>query len=220
VRTAIALDEVASTMRHTALNDVAAMSALLYRLRRGIESSPLAENPEMIHVLRALETRIAGASGKLAVRFMAPAGRAERAGLGAAIRAIVAALAPSAEVALPWGAGEEGWAAIARDELEVGLGCLLENAVEAVQLAGRGTITVRAVESKSVLALEVADDAETIDAERADKLFDPFFTTRPGHPGLGLKISRAVAHRWEGELVLTPRSPAGLAARLELPRAP
>jgi C4-dicarboxylate-specific signal transduction histidine kinase len=220
VRTLIALDEVASTMRHTALNDIAAMSALLYRLRRGIENSPLAENPEMLHVLHALETRIAGASGKLAVRFLPPAGRSARAEITEAVRAVVAAMAPTATLEIPWAPSAGRWAAITSDELQVGLGCLLENAVESVAGAGRGAVTVRASESTSVLTLEVVDDAEPIDAERADKLFDPFFTTRSGHPGLGLKVARAIAHRWEGELVLTPREPAGLVARLELPRVP
>jgi signal transduction histidine kinase len=219
VRTAIALDEVASTLRHTALNDIAAMSALLYRLRRGFESSALADNPEMTHVIHALETRIAGASGKLAVRFMTPPVRLARAEIGGAARAALAAFAPGAALELSWDPGQERWAAIDGDELEVALGCLLENAVEAAGGAGRGTIGLRGSENRGGLVLEVVDDIEVIDADRADKLFDPFYTTRPGHPGLGLKIVRAIAHRCEGELLLAPREPSGLTARLELPRA-
>jgi signal transduction histidine kinase len=219
LRHAIALDEVASTLRHTALNDLAGMGALIYRLRRAIESSELGSDPDIAGVLRTLDTRIANAPAKLALRFMPPPARPASAELGAAARSVAAALAGGAAIDTAGLGDAERWAAVPRDELEVAFGCLLENAIEATSLAGQGTIAIAATDVPAGVALEVRDDAELIDAARAERLFDPFFSTRPGRAGLGLKIARAIAHRWEGELLLARAAPRGLIARLELPRA-
>jgi C4-dicarboxylate-specific signal transduction histidine kinase len=215
LRHGFALDEVASTLRHTTLNDLAGMGALLFRLRRRIDAMPaLATDAEVARVLDGLDARIAAAPAKLAVRFMAEPAQRARTHLGAAIRELVTTMAPA--VAMDVAAGEI-WAGIDAGELGVALGCLLENAVEAVSAAGTGTIAVRCTSAQGRVTLEVSDDAEPIDPERADHFFDPFFTTRAGHAGLGLKIARGIVHRWEGELLVNPRAPRGLGVAIQLP---
>jgi C4-dicarboxylate-specific signal transduction histidine kinase len=210
------LDEVASTLRHTALNDFAGVGALVYRLRRRVEAATPGPDPEVVAALEAIEARIAAAPARLNARFMPAVERTARTEVGPALGELVAVL--GANVSLDAGPG--GWAAIDRHELAVAVACLVENAAEAVAAAGRGTITVTSSTDHGTLAIEIGDDAEAIDALLAERLFDPFFSTRLGHQGLGLKIARAIAHRWDGELLLTPRRPAGLSARLELPAAP
>jgi two-component system nitrogen regulation sensor histidine kinase NtrY len=49
---------------------------------------------------------------------------------------------------------------------------------------------------------------------------EPFFTTKPGHLGLGLAISADVAQRHGGRVALENRGEGGARATLELPAAP
>jgi two-component system sensor histidine kinase PilS (NtrC family) len=67
------------------------------------------------------------------------------------------------------------------------------------------------------VALSVSDDGAGIPVEIRDRLFDPFFTTRPGGSGLGLAVvHRAVdAHRG---LVLLDSGPTGTRFTVVLPR--
>jgi two-component system sensor histidine kinase PilS (NtrC family) len=67
------------------------------------------------------------------------------------------------------------------------------------------------------VALSVSDNGAGIPDELRDKLFDPFFTTRPGGSGLGLAVvQRAIdAHRG---LVFLDSGPSGTRFTIVLPR--
>jgi signal transduction histidine kinase len=81
---------------------------------------------------------------------------------------------------------------------------LLANAMEAVE-AGTGTIAVRTREEPDHVIVEVADNGHGVPAELQDRVWEPFFTTRPGrHTGLGLDIARRiVVDEHGGEIMLT-----------------
>jgi signal transduction histidine kinase len=67
------------------------------------------------------------------------------------------------------------------------------------------------------VALSVSDSGAGIPDELRDRLFDPFFTTRPGGSGLGLAVvQRAIdAHRG---LVFLDSGPSGTRFTIVLPR--
>jgi signal transduction histidine kinase len=66
---------------------------------------------------------------------------------------------------------------------------LLVNALEAASAGGSVRVGIRAEEHPSPgIVLEVEDDGPGISPELQDKIFQPFFTTRPGGTGLGLAI--------------------------------
>jgi two-component system, NtrC family, nitrogen regulation sensor histidine kinase NtrY len=71
-----------------------------------------------------------------------------------------------------------------RDQLTQVILNLLENARDAAS----GTITVRTEQRGSHVLLEVEDDGPGFDAATRDKLFTPYFTTKPSGNGLGLSI--------------------------------
>jgi signal transduction histidine kinase len=76
----------------------------------------------------------------------------------------------------------------------------------------------------NTIAIEVCDDGPGIPKEQRKKVFDPFYThSRDARIdrsfGLGLGISRAIAERHGGTIVLGEREPRGLVARLSLPRS-
>ncbi len=68
--------------------------------------------------------------------------------------------------------------------------------------------------------VEVADNGPGIPAENRERLFEPFFSTKPerGGLGLGLSISRGIVERFGGTLEALPAAPGGGAVfRIRLP---
>jgi nitrogen fixation/metabolism regulation signal transduction histidine kinase len=67
--------------------------------------------------------------------------------------------------------------------------------------------------------LEVVDDGPGISSEAADKLFEPYFTTRSSGTGLGLAIVRRIVEDMGGSVSLSNREDGpGARACIVLPR--
>jgi signal transduction histidine kinase len=95
---------------------------------------------------------------------------------------------------------------------------LVENAEHALGPRGDGRIHIRAAVEDSWARVDVEDDGPGVSAEVAERLFQPFVTTRPQRDslGLGLFVARAVAQAHGGSLVRDPRT-AGAAFLMRLP---
>ncbi|MCL5269321.1 MAG: ATP-binding protein [bacterium] len=92
------------------------------------------------------------------------------------------------------------------------------NAIQASPEGGRVTLTAEARPRE--LELRVRDEGPGIPARDAARIYEPFFTTRPGGSGLGLAVSRQIALRAGGSLTHeSPRSGGGTCFVLRLPRA-
>lgn len=83
---------------------------------------------------------------------------------------------------------------------------LLENALQAVDAGGR--VALAAARQGELLALSVRDNGPGMTAEVAERLFEPFFTTRSDGTGLGLAIARGIARAHGGGIDV--RSEPGL----------
>ncbi len=94
---------------------------------------------------------------------------------------------------------------------------LLTNARDAV--GGRGTVQVATGVDGDQVQLTVSDDGVGLDPANVDKLFEPFYTTKPvgKGTGLGLFIAAGIAEKHRGSLRLTSRPGRGTEARLTLP---
>jgi C4-dicarboxylate-specific signal transduction histidine kinase len=81
---------------------------------------------------------------------------------------------------------------------------LLVNAIQAVEQAGEGTITVETRLEGDTAVVSVADDGSGVPEALRLRVFDPFFTTKPRGQGtgLGLSISTDIARRHGGTLSL------------------
>ena len=93
---------------------------------------------------------------------------------------------------------------------------LLDNAAYA---AGPGGLISVATELEGDnVVVEVSDSGPGIEPELQERVFEPFFTTKAAGEGvgLGLAISRDIARRHSGDLVIRPGRP--FAMRLTLPR--
>jgi hypothetical protein len=222
LRMLCAADEVASTMRHQALNELTGLGALLYRVRSrlaggaSIALGGRSSVGELQPLFDSMEARLHGAPARLGFRFLAPPVPGSRTEVTSQAHALLDGLGVSAQVH----GARPALAAIAADELEVALGCLVENAVEALAQAGReGELGIEVARLGERWAIEVRDEGVGIERTTLEHLFDPFFTTHPGRAGLGLKIARRLAHRWGGELAIAPRANRGLSVVLMLPAA-
>ncbi|GIF22377.1 PAS domain S-box-containing protein [Actinoplanes tereljensis] len=99
---------------------------------------------------------------------------------------------------------------------------LIINAAHAIESAnrGRGTIHITTQVQRDHAVIEVADTGTGVSPEIADKLFDPFFTTRDvgGGTGQGLALVRTlVVDRHGGEVDFTTEPGAGTTFRVLLP---
>jgi signal transduction histidine kinase len=217
LRTLCAADEVASILRHEALNEIAGLGALVFRLRRRIEAR-LTVDGDLQQVLDTLETRLTNSQARLAANFLPAAALNARADFVALLSELPARMGIAAEVESALLPAEPRELAIDGDELCVAVGCLLENAAESLARAGSTQpVSVRLRGDRERRLIEVVDAGAGVDTAVLERLLDPFFTTRPDGGGLGLKIARRIAHRWNGELLVAPALPRGLTVQMVLP---
>ena len=91
---------------------------------------------------------------------------------------------------------------------------LLLNGVQALENEGHLQLKVEDQKDANI-TISVEDDGVGVPPEHRDRLFAPYFTTRPDGSGLGLAICRriALAHGWR--IRYEPRSPKGSTFILE-----
>ncbi|MDO9110626.1 MAG: HAMP domain-containing sensor histidine kinase, partial [Desulfatirhabdiaceae bacterium] len=80
------------------------------------------------------------------------------------------------------------------------IGHLMDNAIEAVSDIEAPEIELLAFTQRGSFVVQVLDNGPGIPAEIQPNLFTPFFTTREGHSGLGLAISRKMLTQMDGRL--------------------
>jgi signal transduction histidine kinase len=106
---------------------------------------------------------------------------------------------------------------------------LLTNAFEAME--GKGQVTISAtqlpgedevavgsgVKASPMVQVEVADNGPGVTPEVMDKMFSPFFTTKPRGSGLGLAIVRKIVDAHDGRIDVSARPDGGVRFRVTLP---
>jgi len=93
------------------------------------------------------------------------------------------------------------------------------DAMERVPKAARVlTIRTRIDEAEGV-AVEVRDSGEGLDPEQVDRVFEPFYSTKPGGLGMGLAISRSIVKAHRGQLRAVQSDGPGAVLILTLPVA-
>ncbi len=95
---------------------------------------------------------------------------------------------------------------------------LMLNGIEAMKNSG-GELTVKSQLLDSQLQFSVSDTGLGLPAEKADEIFNAFFTTKPQGSGMGLAISRSIVESHGGRLWATPNVGCGATFHFSLPRA-
>lgn len=110
---------------------------------------------------------------------------------------------------------------------------LLINAYEALEGRGRIDISARVAQTAAdgallpdghqavpTVVIDVADDGPGMAADVAEKIFNPFFTTKAQGSGLGLAIVRKIVDAHDGRIDMTTADGRGTRFRVTLPVTP
>jgi PAS domain S-box-containing protein len=90
--------------------------------------------------------------------------------------------------------------------------------ITAVQLAAEDEVAVGSdVKAVPMVQVDVVDDGPGMSPEIIDKIFSPFFTTKPQGSGLGLAIVRKIVDAHDGRIDVTARPNGGTRFRITLP---
>jgi len=92
------------------------------------------------------------------------------------------------------------------------------NGIEACSSGGSVTIALREAPEPTFLQIELKDTGCGIPEELADKLYNPFFTTKSEGTGLGLSISRKIVESHGGRMYHKSAVGKGTSFFIELPR--
>lgn len=117
------------------------------------------------------------------------------------------------------------------DLIRIAVSNLLVNALQA--MPDGGSLTIRAAASPpagadagapatcgaspSRIAIEVADTGVGVPPDRTARIFEAYFSTRPGGTGLGLATARRIVREHGGELSVRSNIPQGAVFTMELP---
>ena len=106
---------------------------------------------------------------------------------------------------------------------------LLTNAFEAMNGTGRVSISATQLPAEEEVAVgsdvkavpliqvDVSDSGPGVPADVMDKMFSPFFTTKPQGSGLGLAIVRKIVDAHDGRIDVSARPEGGARFRITLP---
>ncbi len=93
---------------------------------------------------------------------------------------------------------------------------LLLNAAQALDEGGRVEVTV--ARYRDGVSISIRDTGRGIPLENIERIFEPFYSTRPEGTGLGLAIAQRIATAHGGELEIVSTPGAGTTVRLRLPQ--
>ncbi|MGH7390504.1 MAG: ATP-binding protein [Candidatus Rokuibacteriota bacterium] len=95
---------------------------------------------------------------------------------------------------------------------------VVKNALEATERRPQGRVDVRLYPRAAAAVVEVADNGVGMPADQRDKIFLPFFTTKPAGTGLGMAIVKKIMDLHGGEIEIDTAPERGTTVRLVIPR--
>jgi signal transduction histidine kinase len=225
-----ALGEMAAAIAHEVKNPLAGIEVMAGILKRQLTDSADAQS-----ILRDIikEAKMANAIVVEVLDFVRPIRlQVERVSLADVVRDAMS----MAESHVPRGKVQvaldlpEGLAPIQGDphQLRQIFTNLLTNAFEA--LGGTGNVRLAAVQLSNdeetgspdaqtvpMIQVEVSDDGPGMPADVMERIFSPFFTTKPQGSGLGLAIVRKIVDAHDGRIDVSARADGGTRFRVTLP---
>jgi signal transduction histidine kinase len=214
-------DEMASLLRHELRNKFASVrSAGFYVRRRLRETEAWQADPRLDELSGIIqdEMRLANEllDQRLRLQHLFAAAPARLDAAECVRLAASCARAPSGCSVTIEVDARSGYVTADPNELALAVRCLVENAVDAT--GNSGAVRVRALPLAARYTIEVEDAGCGIAEAQRSVVLQPFYTTKPGHAGLGLNIAQRIAERYGGSLTFS-QVPTGTTTVLELAAA-
>lgn len=96
---------------------------------------------------------------------------------------------------------------------------LLKNAMQALDGKRDGCISINLRQLIDNLLIDITDNGPGIPEENREKIFIPFFTTKPEGTGIGLSLCKQIIRRHGGYLSLHESLPGRTTFRIDLPQS-
>jgi len=220
-----ALGEMAAAIAHEVKNPLAGIEVMAGLLRRKCADIPDAQSmlSDIIN-----EAKMANAIVQEVLEFVRPIRlQVERTAVAEAVRSAVRLADTKArrgdvgvDVDVP-----QGLPLIQGDQYQLTqvFTNLLINAYEAMKGTGRVSITARTVqaedgaETRDAVLVEFTDEGPGMPQDVADRVFNPFFTTKSRGSGLGLAIVRRIVDAHDGSIDMQTAPGHGTLIRVTLP---
>jgi signal transduction histidine kinase len=216
------IETIAAGIAHEIRNPLNALQINLQILEQEIRERIAESDARVYEVLSKISSELASLDNFVAefLRFARPPKlKIETVQVRQLLADIVTFLGPQfrdRQVSLRLVVGER-CRSVAADSFQLKLAILnlLLNALQATPAGGQ--VTIDGQSSDDTVLIEIRDTGEGMPAERLDRVFDVFFTTREGGTGLGLPISKRIIDEHGGSIALVSEVGSGTTARIILP---
>ncbi|NNM71704.1 sensor histidine kinase [Enterovirga aerilata] len=220
-----AMGEMASTLAHELNQPLAAVSNYMKGCRRLLDQGEAAALPKVKEALdKASEQAVRAGQIIRRLRDFVSRGETEK-----RVETVSRLIDEASALALV-GAGQQGIvtrldldpraATVLADRVQIQqvLVNLLRNAADAMQSTERRELGIASrLKPDGMVEISVADTGPGISEEVADRLFQPFVTTKATGMGVGLSISRTIVEAHGGRLWVERNPQGGATFRLILP---
>ncbi|MFW2404652.1 MAG: sensor histidine kinase [Gammaproteobacteria bacterium] len=211
-----AMGEMAAALAHQIRTPLAA--AVLYTSNATLPGVPANHKDELLgkatHCLQTLEQLI----GDM-LHFARGATYTETGfGIGDLLESVENALLPLAHAGQRVRIGRPDSNARLTGNCEAVAGAILNLATNGLSHAGaEAQLSIETRIDNRDVEIRVSDNGPGVPPERRERIFEPFFTSRPDGTGLGLAVARSVAEAHHGSLHLDTDTPQGATFVLRLP---
>jgi two-component system sensor histidine kinase PilS (NtrC family) len=218
-----AVGQLAAGLAHEVRNPLAAISGSIQLMKE--EGSPT--SPQLLDIVLRETDRLKLVTGQF-LDFARPRQVAEKqCDLAALLREALSLFEKSVDGTTPVAfalrnADEPVMVEADPDQLKQVLWNLGLNAIQAMPGGGRLTLAIRrhvAANGSAWAAIELSDTGPGIPQGELDRIFDPFYTTKPGGTGLGLAIARKIIDNLGGRIEVVSGEGTGATFTIYLKQA-
>jgi two-component system, NtrC family, nitrogen regulation sensor histidine kinase NtrY len=96
---------------------------------------------------------------------------------------------------------------------------LIRNAAEAAVDEDAPAVTVTCESHDGEVVIAIADNGPGLSEQQRERIFVPFYTTKPNGSGIGLSLARQIAFAHRGRIDVHPNQPKGSVFSIVLPEA-
>jgi len=213
--------EVARRVAHEIKNPLTPIQLAAQRLRKKWGEGA-ADLGEVVHDATAtIEREVMGLKAlvdEFSLYARMPAPSPARVDFGEIVRSVVALYGVHPGVA--WDVRVDGGLGVVHvdpDQMRRALINLIDNAVAAIRGVGTIGIVARPWDGPGSLRVEVADSGPGIEAAYREKVFTPYFSTKPRGTGLGLAIVQRIVVEHQGSIRVEDNAGGGARFIIEIP---